>query len=74
MSMLMIYNYCTPLVDSDSLQNRENFMGSAFIISQFSHKNVLSLLGISTTSSPLMAIYTYANLGDLKHFLTRYCI
>lgn len=52
-------------------KSRESFVGAAYIMSQFSHKNVLPLLGIITSSTPLMAVFPYASLGDLKHFLTR---
>ena len=50
---------------------KQDFIGAAYILSQFSHKNILSLL--SFTVSPLMMIVTLMELCDLKKYLVRYC-
>lgn len=52
-------------------RSKETFLGAAYIMSQFSHPNVLSLLGVCITTPPLITVLTFMNVGDLKHFLTR---
>ena len=52
-------------------RSKETFLGAAYIMSQFSHPNVLSLFGVCITTPPLITVLTFMNVGDLKHFLTR---
>ena len=65
------YNIFTEEAGSRS---KETFLGAAYIMSQFSHPNVLSLFGVCITTPPLITVLTFMNVGDLKHFLTRYTV
>lgn len=49
--------------------SKDDFIGAAYILGQFSHRNIVELLGF--TISPLMMVITLMELSDLKSYLVR---
>eukprot|EP00049_Salpingoeca_infusionum_P016215 m.328808 g.328808 ORF g.328808 m.328808 type:complete len:620 (-) comp16034_c3_seq18:142-2001(-) len=49
------------------------FTHEAEIMQTLSHKNVLKLLGVSTSEAPMMMILEFVAFGNVRHFLQR-CI
>ncbi|KAL9970856.1 hypothetical protein ACROYT_G023307 [Oculina patagonica] len=52
-----------------SEKNQKDFLSEASIMGQFTHPNVISLIGVVTQSRPMMIITEFLESGSLDHFL-----
>lgn len=52
-----------------SEKNQKDFLSEASIMGQFSHPNVIRLIGVVTQSRPMMIITEFLESGSLDHFL-----
>lgn len=52
-----------------SKKNRTDFLLEASIMGQFSHPNVISLVGVVTRSDPVMIVIEFMDNGSLDNFL-----
>ena len=58
-------------LEGASSDDKKNFLGEANLLSQFSHPNVLRLLGVVTVDEPILVIIPFMQNGDLQSFLAK---
>ncbi|XP_065833062.1 uncharacterized protein [Oscarella lobularis] len=56
---------------SESERDRVKFLKEAAIMSQFNHRNVVSLYGVVTEGDPMMIVLELMENGDLKDYLKK---
>ena len=58
-------------IEGASENDKKNFLGEAHLLLQFTHPNVLSMLGVVTIDDPVMIIFPFMKNGDLRSFLIK---
>ena len=59
------------LKEGASLQAKQEFFKEASLMHEFTHPNILQLLGVCIEQEPLCMIFEYMELGDLNNYLRK---
>lgn len=75
--MTIHYSYCICIIFSTDIEgasgdDKDDFLGEAYLLSKFNHPNVLTLLGVVTIDEPVLVITPFMKNGDLRTFLARW--
>jgi len=68
---IILIKDCFVLTEDASEDDKKNFLGEAHMLAQFSHPNVLALLGVVTVGEPMLVVIPFMKNGDLRSFLSK---
>ena len=57
--------------DEETATDRDRLLDEATVVAQFSHKNVVSLVGVVTVGSPTLLVFQYCAQGSLQELLRK---